>query len=108
MSEDTLQLTIDSFVVAQLSANELGEAVKYNVQFIEYLIPPTYTELITQVKEEEENWTELADGALRLHKVIYTEPEMATVESTEAEDDNTEVITDVEEATEVEEEENIE
>lgn len=71
MSGETA-ITIDNFVVAQLTANELGEVAKYNVQFIEYLIPPTYQDLINQVKQDEENWVELSDGSVRFHKVIYT------------------------------------
>ena len=78
MSGETV-IDVNNFVVAQLTANELGEGAKYNVQFIEYLIPPTYQDLINEVKESNEDWHELSDGSIRFNKVIYTD----VVEQTE-------------------------
>ena len=72
MSGETA-ITIDNFVVAQLTANELGDITKYNVQFTEYLIPSDYQDLINQVKEDVSNWVELSDGSIRFNKIIYTD-----------------------------------
>lgn len=73
MSGETI-VDINSFVVAQLTANELGENAKYNVQFIEYCVPFTYQDLIEQVKADTNiEWHELSDGSIRFNKVIYTD-----------------------------------
>lgn len=67
-----LTFDIDRFLVAQLTANELGINSKFNVQFIEYYIPSTYVDEINEIKQTYSNWYELEDGAIHFNIIEYT------------------------------------
>lgn len=62
---------INDYIVAQLTANELGITDKYNVQFVEYYVPSTKVSEIAEIKASGINYVELNDGSLHFNTINY-------------------------------------
>lgn len=64
---------INDYIVAQLTANELGITDKYNVQFVEYYVPSTKVSEIAEIKASGINYVELNDGSLHFNTINYSD-----------------------------------